>query len=186
MTNLKALQELWSVLGALCDDPVVIGLSQTKVSNWSVGRQLDHILVSLDLMAKRVEELLRPDYESHTPGANRIGSWILANGHIPRGKAQAPEYVRPEPDPTEKALRGKLDRVIENWARLESRGDDIMVSTAASPHHVLGNFTAAEWVQFASIHTNHHLRIIRDITEGAGHTMPGSWNIPTQNYSESS
>ena len=172
MTEMNAVKTLWPVLRSLCCDSSLIGVSSADVSHWSVGRQLDHSTAALDLMAERINELLLPDFQSREPSVTRIGSWILANGHIPRGRAQAPEYVIPEPDPSSQSLSNKLDSVVDAWSGLAQRTDEIAAASGASPHHALGNFTASEWTRFAFIHTLHHLRIIYDIIEGAGEKVP--------------
>lgn len=65
-----------------------------------------------------------------------------------------------------------LEQAHSRWEELYSRKNEIESSESVVPHKLLGDFTAAIWVRFACIHTQHHLKIIFDILDDTGIPVP--------------
>ncbi len=148
-------------------DEARLSLAVPEVSAWSIGEHLEHLLYSdrtvLDWI---VEALSRPTPEIRTTEhfPHEIGVALLKRGSIPRGRGPAPDFTIPDGlTPPEvqagfEALRGLAAALAPRLAELDA-------CQRTLPHHVLGHFTAAEWLRFLHLHHHHHEAIIRDILQ---------------------
>lgn len=135
------------------------------VSRWSPAQQVQHVLLGLVAFAKTLERLERGGHEKIAPrGAPRlVGRAVLLTGWIPRGRAQAPESLVPDAIPGRAGLLEMLGDARGRWEALVPRAKELRQVPGALPHPMLGAFTAAQWVRFARVHTDHHLAIVADI-----------------------
>lgn len=153
--------------------------SVPEVSAWSVGRQLEHLLLSDRRILAWLERVAdddgsEPGGRSEVRGGSKrrggptLAGWlVLTTRFIPRGRGQAPDFTLPAGLPREEVeeafrdIRGRL-------AALEPRLEALAASPATLPHPSLGIFTAPRWLRFARVHHEHHEKIIRRILRPAG------------------
>ncbi len=142
------------------------GRTVPRVSSWSPAQHAEHVLLATEGSLKGVLVLNRAaDQASPVArgGPNWRGYWVLFLGRIPRG-AQAPARVQPsaEPEPA------RLDKLFANVNSLLDRIQDLPAAEIAKlrgriDHPVLGGLSARQWIRFARIHLDHHLRLVRKI-----------------------
>lgn len=158
----EGMQRIDALLGCAPED---WSRQSADVSSWSVARQVDHMLRSLERMLAAADMIrvgydarIKPDGEASLPG--RL---ILRAGAIPRGRAQAPEEVLPEELPAVEACRERYETVLQQLAAFAPHLETMRKLRGTIPHPLLGDFRAREWFRFARIHTEHHLAIVDDI-----------------------
>lgn len=128
------------------------------ISGWSAAEQLDHTLKVDSSILRRVTD--SQELETLPKGINLLGRVILAIGWIPRGKAPSPQALRGERTDcaalraTVAAVRGQVESITQ---------DQVARSAALVPHPRFGGLTTPEALRFAVVHTEHHLKIVREI-----------------------
>ncbi len=147
---------------AACGDETH-ALRVERVSQWSVGQQLEHLaVVNLRITGKAMAEALKvPPQHAHTSIA-LLGRAVLWTGYIPRGRGKAPEFSVPAAA-TPQSVRELVERYRDSVRALEPRLSEVEASAGRWPHPVLGTFSALQWLHFIEVHTRHHLKIVRDI-----------------------
>ncbi len=129
-----------------------------RVSAWSVGQHLDHMLK----VDRSVARCFETPETGPCPPLSRIGWLILTTGWIPRGRGRAPTTVAPEPAPPAELtvqVRSVSDLVAETLTSEERLADPRPIAR----HPLFGGLSAARWVRFLAVHHHHHLKIVRDI-----------------------
>ena len=130
---------------------------QHDISSWSAAEQLDH---ALKVDGSIFHRLLEDPEPGALPPINLLGRVILALGWIPRGRAPSPKALRGEPakctalSAAAGAVRSQLDNLTQE--RLNR-------SAPLVPHPRFRGLTTLEALRFAGIHTEHHLKIVREI-----------------------
>lgn len=123
-----------------------------KSSHWHAAHSLSVIEKVLLITAGKIAA---PEIK---PQGKPFLKWvILKTGFIPRGKAKAPKAVTPLNIPP------TIDSVnrISNIALLK---EEIMhIKPHPFFHPSLGKFDFDQTLRFLQIHTNHHLKIIKDL-----------------------
>ncbi len=125
-----------------------------KVSQRTVGWQIDHSLKAIN----NVIAYLRTAPTDKKARINKYGRLFLSMNYIPRGKGKAPKMVLPPDQITEVDLTEQLDRAKENLRSL-----DTIDSRVTFKHHYFGILDYKQTIRFLEVHTNHHVKIIRDI-----------------------
>ncbi len=137
-----------------------------KVSAWSVGQQLEHLLLADESIVRRVERL---QAEGAAPAGGRptfAGYVVLISGSIPRGRGRAPDFTLPA-DLAAREIGDRFDAGAERYDALRPALAELEALRATGAHPILGHFTAARWLRFAHVHHGHHEEIVRDILAGA-------------------
>jgi len=128
------------------------------ISNWSSYKQLEHILI----VKKNLTELIIKNKEPEEKKPRTFLSYVvLIFGHIPRGKAKAPSIVEPQ-GVAQKELEKLLDEVKESIEGI--REGKYQADLVVMNHPYFGGLTSSECLRFLEVHTNHHLKIINDIS----------------------
>jgi hypothetical protein len=135
----------------------------STVSHWSVLQQLSHTAMVMVNVLAFVAELADGKGTELKGGPTMKGWIVLGLGRIPRGKAKSPERYQPAPSPTVGEVGSLLAEAKKRLTALALRQAEIQAATGRMPHPFIGNFTAKQWLRFARIHTDHHLRIVADI-----------------------
>jgi len=130
-----------------------------SVSAWSVGQQIEHTLSALSAMSVA---LRRGRNEADDRRPNRFLAMVLESGTIQRGRVKAPKAMLPSELPEEKALQRLILKTRKRVSVLEE-----LPPEASFVHHILGPMHRNEALLFMTIHTEHHLKIIRDILQEA-------------------
>lgn len=127
-----------------------------EISKSSVGWQIDHSLKVILVICKSIKDSNPKDYK---PKFSLIKSLIMLTGYMPRGKANAPKITKSEEVHFSEAfLLEKIEEAKAELASLEAYDENTFF-----PHPFFGHVNKANTVRFLEIHTNHHLKIIRDI-----------------------
>ena len=155
-----------SRLRALAGDRATITLRAEQVSSWSVGQQLEHVLISDRGVLDRIERILEGTLDERRGSPRVAGLLILALGFIPRGRGKAPSSTRPDEMAGEEVAEG-LDGVAGRFEALLDRRAELATARATWEHPLLGHFTAAQWLRFLHVHHRHHEKIVRRIVRVA-------------------
>ena len=84
--------------------------------------------------------------------------WFLLTNHIPRGKAKAPNIVIPKQSITQEQIEQEIELAKANLQTLASTQKQKYFT-----HPIFGDLNVPKTLRFFIVHTNHHLKIIRDI-----------------------
>ena len=135
-------------------------LRDARVSQADVAWQLDHLLKVCLSVGKTLKN---SDPATFKPSSSMKRRIVFTTGKIPRGKAKAPSYVRPPELVSEEDLRSQLlqARALMDEVAQLAEGKYI-------DHPIFGHLHRNDAVKFLCIHTNHHLKIVRDIVKIAG------------------
>ncbi len=137
------------------------GKQSEAVSRQSVGWHIDHSIRVIQSIIKRLGDTSPSDY--NPPKFNLMRMAIMGTGYIPRGRAKAPKQVRPQEETfTEEGLLSKwkaAQELVQGMGKLPEK--------SYFEHPYFGHISRKDAPRFLAIHTNHHLKIIRDIVKGA-------------------
>jgi hypothetical protein len=133
----------------------------TAVSGWSILEHLDHLTIVNAAIIGRINALLA-EPAAASGGMNDLGVKIFAAGEIPRGLGKSPEFALPK-NTSSDDLHACAEEACDAMRKLKIRLSEIETSQSRGAHPVLGTLTACEWLRFMEIHTQHHLKIVREI-----------------------
>lgn len=153
-------------IAGLAADHELHALAAPKVSAWSVGRQLEHLLLSDQTILDRFDRLIDGREGPAPGGPTATARLLLWLGYIPRGVGKAPQMVVPAGrDPAD--IEASLGRLRERLG--EFAGELPLLEEAGwrCRHPVFGALDIGEWLRFMDTHHRHHLRIVRDIRRAA-------------------
>ena len=125
------------------------------VSNANIGWQIDH---SLRVINHVISALVRSNPEAYRPKFNWRKSYFFLTKRIPRGKVRAPKSILPTEEITEANL----------WSNVLLAKENIRLLSECSANHFFvhpffGQVNVSDTKTFIEVHTEHHLKIIRDI-----------------------
>lgn len=126
-----------------------------KVSNSTIGWQIDHCLLVINGVVSQLEISNPAEYQSKF-NWNRFV--VFTTGKIPRGKIRAPKLVTPVDVATLEELKSKIEIAKNNIQKLNS-----LPKHSFFKHPFLNNLNVKQTEKFLAIHTNHHLKIIQEI-----------------------
>jgi hypothetical protein len=150
------------VAALLAEEPDAMPVRVARVSLWSVGEQLDHLLKVLEAGLDRLE----PPGEPLRRGINLAGRICLGVGRFPRGVGKSPARMRAEV--RERAdLAASLAAVRVRVGGLAGRDELWRSRTPVFKHPYFGGLDPRQAVRFLEVHTDHHLRIVADIRRAA-------------------
>lgn len=155
----------------LAERAEVCATRSPEVSGWSVGEQLEHLLLADRKILKAIRQLAEASTDDGDEGATGsptiVGRVILWTGFIPRGRGKASQSVTPGGMSSTELTVG-LAEIRDGVEALAPRLGEIERIRSVQPHPAgLGSFTPAHWVRFACVHHIHHAKIIRDILKAA-------------------
>jgi len=129
--------------------------SNINVSARGVDWHLDHILKVLNTICVATQT---SDPENFQPQFNLYKSLILFFGYMPRGKGRSPKSLN-NLDPINE------EEIIEQFeiAKTNLAGLDKLSKNHHFKHPIFGHLNLIQTKRFIKIHSNHHLKIIRDI-----------------------
>jgi hypothetical protein len=126
-----------------------------KVSNSTVGWQIDHCLLVINGVISQLEVSNPTEFQSKFNFPKFI---VFTMGKIPRGKARAPKTVNPTEKATVIELQTKIELAKNNILKLTSFSENLFFK-----HPFFGDLNKKQTEKFLAIHTKHHLKIIEDI-----------------------
>lgn len=139
----------------LAEIEAMIPMAETQnsdISHASVGWHLAHSILVINQVTTAVA---KSDPSSYKPRYSWIKFYIFITKNIPRGKAKAPKAVEPTPDMD---LQEALERASLAIINLMSVSPNQFF-----PHPYFGDLNRGKTIQFLWIHTEHHLKIVRDL-----------------------
>ena len=125
------------------------------VSTSDVAWQIDHSLKVFNLVS---ETFLKSEPELYSSKFNKWRLITFTLGYFPRGKVKAPKYVRPPEIITLDDLEQQLQLAYNNIKSIQTADKN-----AHFKHFIFGVLNKNRTIRFLELHTNHHLKIIRDI-----------------------
>lgn len=125
-----------------------------SISASSVGWQIEH---SLLVISSVIEGIKRSSPATFTWSFRPLKYVIFWKGGIPRGKAKAPKVVMPDTY-TSESLKAHVALCKEKIAEIEQ-----LEAGQYFTHPMFGDLKVKEAIPFLAIHTDHHVKIIRDM-----------------------
>jgi hypothetical protein len=129
--------------------------SNTAISEVAVGWHIEHSLLVIKQITATVAQSEPKLYKSKFNLSRFI---VFLTKIIPRGKAQAPKVVIPVDEITIERLQESLKNTYQAIAYLKDCQEKQYFM-----HPFFGQLNKKQTIQFLAIHTQHHLKIIRDI-----------------------
>lgn len=166
MTDLERIDRQFEQIGELvaAGDPA-LAVHAPKVSAWSVGQQVDHMLN----VAHGVFSRLTGEGDDELPhGINLTGRLLLAIGWLPRGVGKSPRSALPGEAPVAEVLGARQVRLRGDFQGLRFRTGLLASRRRLLKHPYFGGLDCAQALRFLSVHNHHHLKIVRDIRRAAG------------------
>ncbi|WP_029033042.1 DUF1569 domain-containing protein [Salinimicrobium terrae] len=132
-------------------------LQKPEVSKAPVGWHLAHNLKVINSIITGLEQSEPASYRKSFSWKKEL---VYLFGKIPRGKARAPKKVIPEENISEAELQEQISA-----AKLRINGITKLPENAFFEHPYFGHIKRDKTPKFLVIHTEHHLKIIREILE---------------------
>ncbi len=126
-----------------------------SVSNTTIGWQIEHSLKTIYQIVKVLKQS-NPELYKWKFNKNRL--LISTLNFIPRGKAKAPKVVLPDDIITLDTLQKnliKVKEILQDWETIDRK--------SFFNHPYFGDLNKKQTEWFLVLHTNHHLKIIKDI-----------------------
>lgn len=127
----------------------------TSVSKADVAWHLDHSLKVLNAVAESME---KSDPTLFRNNFTLIGKICFKLGFFPRGKANAPEYLKSPEVILEAAIVTQLAEAREHIKVIKNLDEN-----AYFRHPLFGHINKKRVFRFMDTHTNHHLKIVKSI-----------------------
>lgn len=126
----------------------------TEVSVQSIGWQISHNLLVINSVCK---EMINSNPSTYKWKFNKIRLIVLTTGKIPRNKVRAPKNVTPEIFNLE-SVKIELEKAFSLVKRLNT-----LDKNTHFIHPFFGDINLKTTKRFLAVHTEHHLKIMRDI-----------------------
>lgn len=126
-----------------------------SISNVSVGWQIEHSLKTIYQIVKVLKQS-NPELYQWKFNKNRL--LVSTLNFIPRGKAKAPKVVLPDDNISLETLQKsliKIKEILQDWETIDKK--------SYFNHPFFGDLDKKQTEWFLILHTNHHLKIIKDI-----------------------
>ena len=149
------MEKLQQLLAKLESNITNASITNTTISQASVGWHIEHILLVIDKVIENLEKSNPADYKS------KFSFWkfvIFITKKIPRGKVKAPKHVQPINYLTPEAMIQHVQLTHESINKLS-----LLQPNNYFDHPIFGKLNVKETTPFLNIHTQHHLNIINDI-----------------------
>lgn len=127
----------------------------TSISKVPISWHLAHSLKVINSIIVGLEQ-------SNPSGYQKKFSWkkklVYLTGMIPRGKARAPKRVNPQENISEEDILVELEKARRGIGSIKGLSKNTFFE-----HPFFGHISRNETPKFLVIHTEHHLKIVRDI-----------------------
>lgn len=126
-----------------------------NISHRGVGWHLEHTLNIIISICETLEVSKPIDFK---PKSSLMKSFIFYTGYIPRGKGKSPAPFNNKGTITTENLIHLLSKAKENLKVIE-----YLPENSHFPHPYFGSLNLKLAKKFILIHSNHHLKIIKEI-----------------------
>ena len=150
----------------LAADHELHDVEAAKVSKWTIGKQLEHLMLSDRTVLDRFDRLSDGRDTPAPGGKTLLGRALLMAGFIPRGFGKSPGAVKPSGRDAADIEAG-LRRLGERMAELSEQLPLLEEAGWRCRHPYFGALDIGEWMRFMDVHHRHHLKIVRDIRKAA-------------------
>ncbi|KAB1068322.1 DUF1569 domain-containing protein [Tamlana haliotis] len=152
----KQIEKLQKLLDEIEGTFPYKNLKNPEVSKSTIGWQLDHSLKVFNAVCK---VLAASNPEDYKPNFNLTRWFIFLIGAFPRGKVKAPkQVVSTSSNISVNILRSQLEDAHTGLKIIST-----LDKHAFFKHHIFGNLSKKKTFRFLEIHTEHHLKIVREI-----------------------
>ncbi len=130
---------------------------KTSISSKSVGWHVDH---SLKVINGVINALTKSNPKGYKWKFNMVRAFVFSFNYFPRGKGIAPKKVLP---PEVLVKDDVYSQIVQAKLNLE-----IVITLPAKSnfnHPYFGVLDLRQTLKFLGLHTNHHLKICRDIVK---------------------
>lgn len=117
-----------------------------------------HIAHSCQVINTITNVIVHSDPSNAKPTFSALYYLIMLTNHIPRGKVKAPNIVIPKKTISKEEVIEEIELAKANLQTLASTGQNKYFT-----HPIFGDLNVPKTLRFFTVHTNHHLKIIRDI-----------------------
>ena len=166
-SGLAKVEEQWTAIRELLEDPELFELRDESVSGWSCGQHGGHLAIVTRWIARGILENLDEPGRGADGRTREATTALLDRGDFPRGVAKSPPTADPTGRPRE-SLLPVLTGAIVAWRTVNDRATEIPDCPARFEHFALGSMTSDEWVRFCVIHTAHHLDVVHNVRTARG------------------
>ncbi len=131
--------------------------AKINVSSSSIGWHIEHSLKVINQITIALERSKPVEYKW------KFNKWrliVLTINKMPRGKVKAPKQVVPEGDITLDVLKKSMEKTILRLDKAKTFDPN-----SHFLHPYLGILNLKPTLSFLAVHTNHHLKIIKDIAK---------------------
>ena len=129
--------------------------SNAAISEAAVGWHIEHCLLVIKQITSTLAQSEPKLYKSKF---NMSRFFVFLSKTIPRGKAKAPKVVIPTEEITLDTLKASLANTYQAITYLKDCEEKQYFM-----HPFFGQLNKKQTIKFLAIHTEHHLKIIRDI-----------------------
>ncbi|WOD44873.1 DUF1569 domain-containing protein [Hwangdonia lutea] len=153
----KKIKVLYALLSEIEQNIPFKDKTNPKVTNSDIGWQLDHSLQVFNAVCEWTINSNPKDYE------RKFSFWrmvLFPIGYIPRGKVKAPKIVRPPNIILDEDLKAQLQTAKTHIEALKT-----LPENAYFKHFIFGKLSKQQTLRFLQMHTNHHLKIVRDMLQ---------------------
>lgn len=126
-----------------------------EVSKVPISWHLDHTLITINKIYKVMNA---SDIKKYKKRFNFSRTILFTLNKIPRGRAESPDSVRPSEIIVTDSIYAHLKNARENINLIDS-----LPQKAHFTHPYVGTLNRRQAKKFLKIHTEHHLKIVRDI-----------------------
>jgi len=126
-----------------------------SISGETIGWHIAHSCMVINTITNAI---VHSNSAKAKPVFNATYYWFLLTNYIPRGKAKAPNIVIPEKTITKAEIIKQIELAKANLQILASTQKQKYFT-----HPIFGDLNVPKTLRFFIVHTNHHLKIIRDI-----------------------
>jgi hypothetical protein len=126
-----------------------------NISKASIGWHLYHSLKVINSVCEALQASKSIDYKKEFSGM-RLFTFTL--GFFPRGKAKAPKRVLPPEIVLKKDIQNQLKIAVSNLEKI-----DVLEDNQFFTHPLFKQLNKKQTIKFLKLHTNHHLKIVKDI-----------------------
>lgn len=153
------MNTLEKLINELEEHAAVHDKTNSSISKSSVGWHIDH---ALKVITQIIDSIEKSNPNNYKWRFSAIRYYILATKTIPRGKGKAPKNVIPEGEITLLSLKSAIEKARSETGKLNNLKPNNFFK-----HPYFGNLNLRPTKVFLNIHTNHHLKIIKDIIKAS-------------------
>jgi hypothetical protein len=125
------------------------------ISNETIGWHIAHSCQVINTITKAI---VNSDPSQAKPTFSGLYYLIMLTNHIPRGKVKAPNIVIPKKTISKEEIIEEIEIAKANLQTLSTTQQNKYFT-----HPIFGDLSVPKTLRFFTVHTNHHLKIIRAI-----------------------